>query len=231
MQKLTLILLVAALGTASQALAATYSTEATMSLQKDEGTYLVEVKVSELTEQNGKLTERVISRPRLLSSPGIPATLYSGTQPRDPDYANEENVSVEVSWPYPNESGTASCIVTVKRGDNIVSKSKMQLKIDGPGRTPLVLSTPEFKPTSVEVNKLHERYYVLLELAGKTKQQVKKLAVENYGNKVEVRDVQGRLTDAGLSFGTYHDTGLTLEFQNEAEADRIASIFRSEVSR
>lgn len=202
-----------------------------MSLQKDNGTYLVEVKVSELTEQNGKVSERVISRPRILSAPGVPATLYSGPRPGNRGYANEENIAVDVSWPYPNESGTAFCSVIVKRGDSIVSKSRMQLKIDGPGRTPLVLAPPDVDPRSVTVAEEKSDYYVLLELAGKTKQEVKKLAVENYGNKVQIRDPQGHLTDAGLSFGTYHETGLTLQCSNEADANRIANIFRGKPSR
>jgi hypothetical protein len=162
MQKLTFIFLAAALVKAPAAIAATYSTDATMSLQKDEGTYLVEVSVSELNEQNGKVTERLIARPRILSSPGVPATLYQGTQPGNADYAKEENVTVEVSWPYPNESGTASCSVTVKRGDSIVSKSRMQLKIDGPGRVPLVLAVPDINPKSVSVSEKNADYYVLL---------------------------------------------------------------------
>jgi hypothetical protein len=231
MQKLTLVLLAATLGAARITIGATYSTEATMSLQKDEGTYLVEVKISELTEKNGKVTERLISRPRLLSSPGVPATLHQGTSPNDPDYAKEENVTVDVSWPYPNESGTAFCSVTVKRGDSIVSKSRMQLKIDGPGRTPLVLAVPDVDPKSVKVSELNADYYVLLEFANKSKQEVKKLAVENYGNKVQLRDHQGHLIDAGLSFGTYQQVGLTLQCKNEADANRIASIFRGESLR
>jgi hypothetical protein len=226
MQKLTLLFLAAALGTARVTVAAGYSTEATMSLQKNEGTYLVEVKISELTEKNGKVSERLISQPRLQSSPGVPATLYTGAEPKNPDYTKEENVTVDVSWPYPNESGTAFCSVTLKRGDSILSKSRMQLKIDGPGRTPLVLAVPEVDPKSVEVSELNADYYVLLQFANKTKQDVKKLAVENYGNQVQLRDPQGHLTDAGLSLGTYHETGLTLQCKNEADANRIAAILR-----
>jgi hypothetical protein len=202
-----------------------------MSLQKDEGTYLVEVTVSELTEQNGKVTERVIAKPRILSSPGVPATLHQGVSPKDPDYAKEENFTVDVSWPYPNETGTASCTVTIKRGDSIVSKSRVQLKIDGPGRTPLVLAVPDVDPRSVTVAEQKSDYFVLLALAGKTKQEVKKLAVENFGNKVQIRDPQGHLVDAGLSFGTYHETGLALQCNNESEANRVAGIFRGELSR
>jgi hypothetical protein len=104
----------------------------------------------------------------------------------------------------------------------------MQLKIDGPGRAPLVLAAPDVDPKSVSVSEKNADYYVLLELAGKTKQEVKKLASENYGNKVQIRDPQGHLTDAGLSFGTYHETGLALQYKSEDEANRIASIFRGE---
>jgi hypothetical protein len=226
MQKLTLLFLAAALGTARVTIAASYSTEATMSLQKDAGTYLVEVKISELTEKNGQVTERVISRPRLQSAPGVPATLYSGVQPGKAGYAKDENVTVDVSWPYPNESGTAFCSVTLKRGDSVLSKFRMQLKIDGPGRTPLVLAAPDVDPKSVKVSELKSDYWVQLEFTNKTKQEVKKLAVENFGNKVQLRDPQGHVTDAGLSFGTYQETGLSLQCDNEADANRIAGILR-----
>src|SRR5579862_1254342 len=231
MQKLTLLFLAAALGSAPIAIAATYSTDATMSLQKDAGTYLVEVRICELTEKNGKVTERIISQPRLLSAPGVPATLYSGAQPGKSGYAKTENVTVDVSWPYPNESGTAFCSITVKRGDSILSKSRMQLKIDGPGRAPLVLSTPEVDPKSVKVSELNADYYVLLEFTGKTKQEVKKLAVENYGNKVQLRDPQGQLTDAGLSLGTYQQIGMSLQCKDKADANRIAGILRGSPSQ
>ncbi len=231
MQKLTLLFLAAALGSAPIAIAATYSTDATMSLQKDAGTYLVEVRICELTEKNGKVTERIISQPRLLSAPGVPATLYSGAQPGKSGYAKTENVTVDVSWPYPNESGTAFCSVTIRRGDSIVSKSRMQLKIDGSGRAPLVLASPDVDPASVKVAAKNADYYVLMEFAGKTREQVKKLAVENYGNKVQIHDPQGHVIDAGLSFGTYQQTGMTLQCKNEADANRIATILRGEPSR
>ena len=145
MHKFIVIFMAAALGAAPVTIAATYSTDATMSLQKEEGIYSVVVKISELTEEDGKVTERLIAEPRIQSAAGVPASLRSGVQPGNPNYSHEENVAVDVSWPYPNESGIASCVIIVRRGDNIVSKSKLQLKVEGspprqllPPRKPLL---------------------------------------------------------------------------------------------
>jgi hypothetical protein len=220
MRKTLLIFMALMLGVVPFAIAATYSTEATMSLQKDDGIYNVAVQISELTERRGKTVERVISKPRIKSSFGVPATLHSGD--------DKESVTVDVSWPYPNESGTASCVVVLKHGDEVVSKSKFELKVEGPGRVPLVLAAPDVDAKSVKMAEINSQSYVLLDLAGKTKEEVRKLAVENYGNKVEIRDAQGNLTDGGLSFGTYHDIGLTLQVQNEEEAKRVAGMLRAD---
>ena len=45
--------------------AATYSTEATMSPQKDEGMLNVDVRVSRLFERGGKLVEELVAAPRI----------------------------------------------------------------------------------------------------------------------------------------------------------------------
>ncbi len=226
MKKLTAILVATACAIASTAVAATYSTEATMSLQKDEGKFDVVVRVSRLLEQDGKLVEQLVAEPRIHSAPGVPATLYTGLQPANPDYASQENVTVDVSWPYPNESGTAFCVVIVKQGNEIVSKSRLQLKIEGPGRVPLVLAAQDVDPKSVQVVEEKGLTYILLEFAGKTREEVKKLAIENYGNKVQIRDSQGRLTEGGSSFGTYHETGMALHYDSRKEAKRVASLLR-----
>jgi hypothetical protein len=197
-----------------------------MSLQKDEGTLNVDVRVSRLLEQKGKFSEQLVTAPRIKTAQGVGATLYTGLQPRDRDYATKENVTVDVSWPYPNESGTASCLVTVRLGNEIVSKSRLQLKIEGPGRVPLVVAVPDVDPHSVRVADENSQKYVLFEYAGKTREAVKKLAVENYGNKVQVRDLQGHVTEGGLSFGTYHETGLALQYGNQKEAESVAGILR-----
>jgi hypothetical protein len=51
-------------------------------------------------------------------------------QPSNPNYQNEDNVSVDVSWPVAGEGGFALCTVTVKRGDKVVSKSRMKVQVD-----------------------------------------------------------------------------------------------------
>src|SRR5689334_11208092 len=87
------------IATTSTTIAATYSTEATMTRQKENGRYLVEVRVLELVERDGQITERLVARPRIDSAPGVPASLYQGLQPSHPNYEKEENVTVDVSWP------------------------------------------------------------------------------------------------------------------------------------
>jgi len=96
----------------------------------DKGTYEVVVRVAQLVERDGKITEKVISQPRLTSSPGVPASLYAGLQPGNRDYKKEENVSVDVSWPEAGKRDFAVCTVSIKRGDQLVSKTKMQVTVE-----------------------------------------------------------------------------------------------------
>jgi hypothetical protein len=130
MNKFIAFLIVTLSTIATTTFAASYSTEATMTRQKDKNTYTVIVSVSRLVEQDGKLTEQLIAKPRIISSPGGPASMYQGLQSPDPDYKKVENVSVDVAWPKIGESGFALCTVTVKLGDEIVSKSKLQVVVD-----------------------------------------------------------------------------------------------------
>jgi hypothetical protein len=58
--------------------------------------------------------------------------MYQGLQAPNPDYQKEENVSVDVAWPEAGKSGFALCTVTVKLGDQTVSKSKLQVIVDEP---------------------------------------------------------------------------------------------------
>jgi hypothetical protein len=223
--------LVTACLVASKGGAATYSTDATMSLQKDKGTLDVDVRVSRLVEQDGMSSEQLVAAPKIKTAPGVPASLYTGLQPPDPDFASKENVTVDVSWPYPNESGTAFCAVTIKVGSEVVARSKLQLKIEGPGRVPLVVAAQDVDPKSVRIVDEKSLTYVLLEFAGKTQEEVKKLAIENYGNKVQIRDLRGRLTEGGLSFGTYHETWMALHYTSKKEAELVASILRGKDSK
>src|SRR5258705_13283924 len=110
-KKLIRLLIATACLVGTNVVGATYSTEATMSLQKDEGELNVDVRVSQLVDQGGKPGEHLVCAPRVKTAPGVPATLYTGPGRTDPSYANEDNVTVDVSWPYPNEGGPAFCAV------------------------------------------------------------------------------------------------------------------------
>jgi hypothetical protein len=130
MTKFIALFFATSLALAAPAVAANYSMEATITDQKDKGTYLAEISVSRLLEQNGQVVERVIARPRISAAPGVPASLYSGPQPSQADYKTEENVCVDVSWPEAGQGGFVICSVTVKLGDKVVSKSKMKVQIE-----------------------------------------------------------------------------------------------------
>ncbi len=132
MKKYVTLLIVTLSTIAGTAFATSYSTEATMTRQKDKDTYTVNVRVSRLVEQDGKLTEQLIAKPQIISKPGCPASMYQGLQSPNPDFQKEENVSVDVAWPEAGKSGFALCTVTVKLGDETVSKSKLQVVVDEP---------------------------------------------------------------------------------------------------
>ena len=130
MNKLITLLVGIACMVAITAVAASYSTDATMTRQKDKGTYEVLVRVSHLVEQNGKITEELIEQPKITSAPGVPASLYCGVQPSDRDYKKKENVSVDVSWPEAGKQDFAVCTVVVKLGDKVVSKTKTRVTVE-----------------------------------------------------------------------------------------------------
>ncbi|MES1180875.1 MAG: hypothetical protein ABUL66_03335, partial [Verrucomicrobiota bacterium] len=148
---------------------------------------------------------------------------YQGSQTNSPDYQTQENISVDVSWPYPNENGTAFCTVVVKLGNEVVSKSKLQLQIAGKGRVPLILSSQNVDPKSVRVEVSKGNAYVLLRFGGKTEEEARKLAIENLGNQTQICDAVGKVVESGLISGTYKENGLALHYDNEAEARRVAS--------
>jgi hypothetical protein len=130
MKILIALLVTTACLAATAAVAAHYSTEATITQQKDKGRYLVDVRISQLIEQNGKLTEKLIARPRIDSAPGVPASVHQGAQLSQPDYQTAENVTLDVSWPEHGQGGFAICDITVKLGDKVVSKSKLKVQVD-----------------------------------------------------------------------------------------------------
>jgi hypothetical protein len=179
-----------------------------------------------VVQREGKVVEEFIAKPRILSGVGCPASLYQGLQPANPDYQHEDNVSVDVSWPYPDESGVAFCTVVVKHGDELVSKSNLQLQITGKGRVPLVLSPQTVDPKSVrvELDKSKSIAFVLLEFAHKPDKEARAMAIENLGNHVEIRDAAGHSAESGIISGTYKEMGVALQYDSEEKAQRVADI-------
>ncbi len=164
---------------------------------------------------------------------GCPASLYQGLARTNPGYQNEDNVSVDVSWPYPEESGVAFCTIVVKHGDQVAARSRLQLHIRGKGRVPLVL-TPQnvdSKSVRVETDKSRDAAFVLLEFRGKTQKQARTMAVENLGNQVKIQDAAGRVVGSGVISGTYKETGLALQYKSEAEAQRVAGVLEGTPGR
>ena len=226
MKQYQIFIIAAAAFLSHAGMAAPYLTEATLTPLPDKGQYQVDVRISRLIEQDGKQVEELVSKPRILSGVGCPASFYQGLDPANPGYKNQDNVRVDVSWPYPKESGLAYCTVTVKHGDELESESKVQLKITGPGRAPLVLSPRVVAGKSVRVvtDKSRARTYVLLEFDGKTPQEARATAIENLGNKVQIQDASGNLVGSGFISGTYKDIGLSLSYDSEDDAKHVAHV-------
>ena len=84
------------------------------------------INISALTEQAGRTTETLISSPRVLANRGQIASCFTGS--KDP---KAENISVEVFCPLKSARDFASCAVTVRQGNELLSRSVMKLKLDG----------------------------------------------------------------------------------------------------
>ena len=68
-----------------------------------------------MVQKDGRQVEELIAKPRILSGVGCPGLRFTrALPPANPDYQNKDNVSVDVSWPYPDESGVAFCAVDRK---------------------------------------------------------------------------------------------------------------------
>jgi hypothetical protein len=112
------------------ATALAYTTDATITRQWDKGAYTVTARIAKLVERDGKVTEEVIAQPRCISSPGAPASLFTGANAKDPDYARKENITMDVAWPEVGKPGFATCTATIKLGDKIVARTKTQVAVN-----------------------------------------------------------------------------------------------------
>jgi hypothetical protein len=124
-------LLLTSIAAVTSSLGASYSTEVTMTPQKGKDTYEVIVNITELVEQDGKVTEKLLGQPKLSSPFGSPASMHIGPEPTSEEFKKEDNITVDVTWPKGGESGVAICTVTIKRGDKVASKSRMQFTLEG----------------------------------------------------------------------------------------------------
>jgi len=122
--------LFAAVCAATTVTAQSYSTVATMKHITGTDHYVVDAVISQLVDQDGRQVEKVISRPSVQTSAGLPASLYVGPTEKDATYQTEDNINMDVMWPKPGEDGMATCSVVVKRGDKITSKIKFQLQVE-----------------------------------------------------------------------------------------------------
>jgi hypothetical protein len=103
-----------------------YSMDAAITLNKETKEYQVFAKVLKVGDGKKKDSEEIVARPRIVSARGVPASFYVGPAATDRAYRKSENISMEVSWP---EDSTATCTITVKRGDKLLARSKTQLNL------------------------------------------------------------------------------------------------------
>lgn len=127
MNKLAALVFTLTLAVASPSMAASYSTEATLTLNKGKARYEVAGRVCRLVEREGALTEEVIARPKVISTPGASGSFYAGADRSEKEFANQENVSMDVFWPEEKDSFVI-CTITVRRGDAILSRTSMKFR-------------------------------------------------------------------------------------------------------
>lgn len=107
-----------------------YSVEATITLHKKTKQYEATGRVCKLTDRGAEQVEEVITRPRVISTVGSPGSFYVGVEPSNPNYQNQENVTMDVNWPKEGEGSFAVCTIIVKRGDKVASKSKLRVTVN-----------------------------------------------------------------------------------------------------
>ena len=115
--------------------AITYSTQATFNGERGGDLRELQVVVSRLNKQHGKVVEQVVAMPRFKLTPGVPAvaqhwmpgSLPFGTVPGDARIA-DEHVRVTVAWE--GEDGRDPvCTVAVLLGETMVSKTTIVLNL------------------------------------------------------------------------------------------------------
>jgi hypothetical protein len=107
-----------------------YSIEATVTPHKEAKQHEAAARVYRLVDRGVGQLEELVAQPRVLSTVGSPGSFYAGPDRASSNYRKLESVSMDMAWPNQQEAGFAVCTITVKRGDRVLAKSKMQVTID-----------------------------------------------------------------------------------------------------
>jgi hypothetical protein len=91
-----------------------------------------------------------------------------------------------------------------------------------------VIAAQDVDPKSVQVVEEQALNCVLLEFRGKSKEEVKRLALENFGNRVQVCDGEKSVSEGGVAGGRYRETGIVLHYKVKADADHAAGVLRGD---
>ena len=125
---ITIICALFSIATSNSMVAENYSTMATVT--KKEGLYLLEVQVSRLVETEGKINEQLVAKPRMEWGSGTDSVLLrQGPKPSDEEFLTKENVTLEILCLETEEQQIAKCILLVKLGKKIVSKSTLLISL------------------------------------------------------------------------------------------------------
>ena len=101
-----------------------FSTDSTIKASGEPGSYELAVRISNYVKRHGKFEEETIEWPKMKFSRGVPASLRCGLGPK---YPKNGVVDIEVSWPEAETVGWAVCTITFRFGDQVVSKSRIQI--------------------------------------------------------------------------------------------------------
>jgi hypothetical protein len=124
MKKIITLLFISTLTVSAIAADVSYSKEASITPCKDKRQCQVAARISEISEQDGTITETLIAQPRIQTNLGQKADFFVGN-----DDPKTRCVTVAVFGPK-TVKDFAWCMVTITQGGHVLSKSATKLKMD-----------------------------------------------------------------------------------------------------